>query len=335
MAGPEVVHREPDAETPDRPHLGDGVVHVHEDQALGELELQPGGVGTGTGERVADPFGEIRLPELLRADIDGELQVPGGGGLVPGGQLPAGGLQHPLAVLGKAPVALVVTNRHREVEWANAAYTVLTGWKLEEMKGRNPRSFLHGEKTSSEAIARLAVKLRSGLPIRGIEVLNYRKSGEPYWTSMSIEPFVDASGEIAKYVALVCDITKQKNADQSACAAGRRLQAVCRAAKLAVVHHDVATGAAHCSAELLEWLEMFPSEPELPISDLARRVHLDDRGGLRKRYLQAINSDLRLDTAFRIVSASGTVRHVRALGILGGWDDGYPATFTTVLQDIG
>lgn len=237
--------------------------------------------------------------------------------------------------LGKAPVALVVTNRDREVEWVNAAYTMLTGWTLEEIKGKNPRSFLHGDRTSSETVARLAVRLRSGQPIRGIEVLNYRKSGEPYWTSMSIEPFVDASGEVAKYVALVSDITKQKNAEQSAWAIGRHLQAVCRAARLAVVHHDVTTGIAHCSDELLEWLEIPASTPKRPISELARHVHPDDRGRLRKRYLHAINSGLRLDTAFRIVSAAGTSRHVRALGILGGWDDGYPATFTTVLQDVG
>lgn len=105
---------------------------------------------------------------------------------------------------------VVVTNRRRGIEWVNPAYTRVTGWTLDEVRGRNPRSFLHGPRTSWSAAARLGDLLRQGQEVSDFELLNYKKNGEPYWVSLNIRPIRDAQGEVVEYVSIQSDITERK-----------------------------------------------------------------------------------------------------------------------------
>ncbi|MFT3818925.1 MAG: PAS domain-containing protein [Rubrivivax sp.] len=231
-------------------------------------------------------------------------------------------------------VAMVVTNSRREIEWANAAYGALTGWSLDEVRGRNPRSFLHGPRTNGRAADRLGAALRGGQGVKACELLNYKKSGEPYWVSMFIEPILDQDGRISKYIAFEWDITARKRAELAAGASRRRLEAASRIARLAVMHHDVSTDLVHCSAAMLEWLGIPESRPDLPFAELARYVHSQDRWMLRRRYVGAVNSGGALETSFRALSPVHGEREVRCRGRLTGWDDGHHATFTLVFQGV-
>src|SRR6218665_2893811 len=105
---------------------------------------------------------------------------------------------------------VVVTNANREIECVNPAYTRVTGWTLDEVKGRNPKSFLHGPRTSLDAAKRLGKRLARGLPVKDYEMLNYAKTGTPYWVSLSIQPIAEADGKVAEYVAIQSDITERK-----------------------------------------------------------------------------------------------------------------------------
>jgi PAS domain S-box-containing protein len=236
--------------------------------------------------------------------------------------------------LERTGVAMVVTNSRREIEWANAAYGALTGWSLDEVRGRNPRSFLHGPRTNSKAADRLGTALRSGQGVKACELLNYKKSGEPYWVSMFIEPIRDHDGRISKYIAFEWDITARKRAELAAGASRRRSEAACRVARLAVMHHDVSTDLVHCSATMLEWLGIPESRPDLPFAELVRFVHPQDRRALRRRYVGAVNSGSALETSFRALSPVHGERKLGCRGRLTGWDDGHHATFTLVFQEV-
>lgn len=108
---------------------------------------------------------------------------------------------------------VVVTDAERRIRWVNPAYTALTGWTLDEVRGRRPGSFLHGPQTNAQDLARLADLLRSGQRVEGFEIVNHKKSGEPYWVSLHIEPVRGADGTISAYVAIQHDITGQKAAE--------------------------------------------------------------------------------------------------------------------------
>lgn len=238
------------------------------------------------------------------------------------------------SALSSARVAMVVTNGRREIEWVNDAYTKLTGWRLDEIRGRNPRSFLHGPRTSGRAAGLVGGALRRGEAVAACEFLNYRKTGEPYWVGMHIEPVADERGEVTKYIAFEWDITERKRAESAAAATRRRFEAACRVARLAVLHHDLSTGRVHCSASLLEWLALPSGAPDMPFVELNKYVHLGDRREVRRRYVEAVNSGRPLEISFRAALPDGHEKSVRCWGDMTGWDDGHHAAFTLVFQEL-
>src|SRR5690606_10738711 len=63
--------------------------------------------------------------------------------------------------------------------YTNEAWSRLTGYRLEEVIGRNGR-FLQGEGTDATLLQDLRASLADGRVFHG-ELLNYRKDGTPFW----------------------------------------------------------------------------------------------------------------------------------------------------------
>ncbi|OLO39253.1 hypothetical protein BTR23_09405 [Alkalihalophilus pseudofirmus] len=97
------------------------------------------------------------------------------------------------------------------ITFVNAGFEKLTGYRAEEVIGRKPNR-LQGEKTSIEAKKRIkeGIKNRESF---SIEILNYRKDGEPFWNLLSITPVYE-DGKIVNFLGIQTDITKQKKADE-------------------------------------------------------------------------------------------------------------------------
>jgi len=230
---------------------------------------------------------------------------------------------------------VVVTNRRREIEWVNAAYTEITGWTLPEVRGRNPRSFLHGPRTSLAAASRLSHLLRQGATVNDFELLNYKKSGEPYWVSLNIRPIRDDRGEIAEYVAIQTDITERKRRELELLRSHRQLAEAQRLAKLGAMEHDLSTGTVHCSAEACAVLDIDSEVPvSLALEVLLLLTHHADAAPVRTAYTEAVNSGRPFESEHRIVTRAGRTKWVFMRGELDGWDDGSPAVFRVAVQDI-
>ncbi|MEO1679235.1 MAG: EAL domain-containing protein [Pseudomonadota bacterium] len=108
---------------------------------------------------------------------------------------------------------IVATDLDGRLTWANHALTEKTGYRLDEVMGRSPGSFLQGPDTDPEVRAEIGRALAMRQPIRR-EVLNYTKSGTPYWNLLSISPQVDGRGRPYRFVAIATDITLAKRAQE-------------------------------------------------------------------------------------------------------------------------
>ncbi len=104
--------------------------------------------------------------------------------------------------------AVIITDGKGLIEYVNNGFERLTGFKLSEIKGEKPGSFLQGEDTDPATVEDIRNHLRSRTPFYD-EILNYRKNGEPYWTSLSINPVVK-NGELTNFIAVQADITSVK-----------------------------------------------------------------------------------------------------------------------------
>ena len=110
---------------------------------------------------------------------------------------------------------VIVTDADQRIEWVNPAFERRTGWRLEEITGLRPDSFVASENTDRAEMHRIGAALRNGEPVRA-ELLNQTRNGETYWISKDIQPLFGSSGQVEGYVAVQTDITEMKRSHHAA-----------------------------------------------------------------------------------------------------------------------
>ena len=93
------------------------------------------------------------------------------------------------------------------IVYTNHAFSDLSGYTAEEAIGKTPR-ILQGEGSSIETRNRIREALAKKESIQE-RILNYSKSGSPYWLDMNIFPLENALGEVAYFAAVQRDISEQ------------------------------------------------------------------------------------------------------------------------------
>ncbi|CAI48418.1 receiver/sensor/bat box HTH-10 family transcription regulator Bat (homolog to bacterioopsin activator) [Natronomonas pharaonis DSM 2160] len=138
----------------------------------------------------------------------------------------AADLQLSKRTLDEAPVGVVVADPHEEDEplvYINEAFERLTGYERHEVLGRNCR-FLQGEDTNPEAVATIRQAVDDRRPV-SVELLNYRKDGEPFWNQLNIAPIRDDDGRVTHLVGFQTDITERKEVELRAQRQAEQLRA--------------------------------------------------------------------------------------------------------------
>jgi PAS domain S-box-containing protein len=116
-----------------------------------------------------------------------------------------------LAIVAQTTTNMVtITDRHSHLLWVNPAFVEHTGYSEAFMLGKKPGHFLQGADTNQDTvkIIRGAIKHHKGFDV---EILNYKKSGEPYWSHIIATP-IDKDDANSGYVSIQADVTEQKQA---------------------------------------------------------------------------------------------------------------------------
>ncbi|MCX6143859.1 MAG: PAS domain S-box protein [Ignavibacteriales bacterium] len=108
----------------------------------------------------------------------------------------------------QSPSSIIITDVDGNIEYANPRFSEVTGYKLEEAIGQNPRILKSGH-TPTEEYAILWETIRAGKEWRG-EFQNKKKDGDLFWEQASISPIRDAAGNTTHFLAVKEDITKRK-----------------------------------------------------------------------------------------------------------------------------
>jgi len=108
---------------------------------------------------------------------------------------------------------VVISNKDGKVEWVNKSFEDMTGYSLEELKNTKPGKFLQGKDTNPKTIAYLRNQIHAGEPFV-CEILNYHRTGRPYWLRIQGQALKDKDNNIIKYFAIEEDITQEKETQQ-------------------------------------------------------------------------------------------------------------------------
>ncbi|HEY0563062.1 MAG TPA: EAL domain-containing protein, partial [Methylophilus sp.] len=94
------------------------------------------------------------------------------------------------------------------VVFVNDAFEKHTGFSKADIIGQSPK-LLQGPATQEQELARIRAAIQQWQPVRG-ELINYKKSGEPFWLELEIAPIAGANGEYTHWVSVQRDISLRK-----------------------------------------------------------------------------------------------------------------------------
>ena len=111
------------------------------------------------------------------------------------------------AAVAHSADAVIITDPNGGVEYVNPAFEKITGYRLDEVRGKTPRVIKSGmhDRAFYEDLWRT---IKAGQVWRG-RVVNRKKDGSLYDEEMIISSIADAAGAIVNFVAVKRDVTRE------------------------------------------------------------------------------------------------------------------------------
>lgn len=144
-------------------------------------------------------------------------------------------------VVSQTTNGVIITDAAGCVEWINEGFTRLSGYTLEELRGKRPGAVLQGADSDPVVIARMSEALRRAESFN-VDIINYSRDGRPYWVSINCNPMRDADGALQGFMAVQSDITASKLDAERISASKRRLKAVIESMNIGTWEWHVQTG---------------------------------------------------------------------------------------------
>lgn len=113
-------------------------------------------------------------------------------------------------VVEQSPATIVMTDTHARIEYVNAKFEELTGWRRDEVLGHTP-AFLQSGDTGAETYAQIRKTLATGQKWHGV-FRNTRKDGSSYWAETTLLPLLAEDGTVRNYVGIGEDVTEARRA---------------------------------------------------------------------------------------------------------------------------
>jgi len=106
-------------------------------------------------------------------------------------------------------LSIVIANAGGFIVWVNAAFTRMCGYNSDELLGRRPGHILSGELSETRPREVLNHAIQRQIPVR-TRLVNYTKSGKPYWVEIHLEPIHNMNGLLTGFISVEQDVTKDE-----------------------------------------------------------------------------------------------------------------------------
>lgn len=236
-------------------------------------------------------------------------------------------------VAARTDNAVIITDAQGLILWVNQGFEKTTGYTLAEVLGKQPGRLLQGVDSDPEVRRRMREHLDRGEGFEA-EILNYHKSGRPYWLALDVKPVHDDSGRLVKFIAIERDITQSKLAEDALRQSAARLR---EAQQLAHVGHwelDLASNEYLLSDEALRIHEFDPGQPRVPREAVVALIHPDDLAENRRLRAEALARLGSYGMQMRLRMRDGRIRFVQLRAAVQADTHGNPVRIVGALQDV-
>ncbi len=104
------------------------------------------------------------------------------------------------------------TKDDNPIMYCNERVTEITGYTLEDLRGKNCRIF-QGNDDQPEARAYIRARLKNHKECN-MQLRNYRKDGSMFWNDLKISPVFNEQGKLTNFIASLADITEKKKTEE-------------------------------------------------------------------------------------------------------------------------
>jgi PAS domain S-box-containing protein len=145
-------------------------------------------------------------------------------------------------VASKVSNGVVISNADNQVIWINTAFEQITGYDLADVSNKALGDVLMGELTDVGIIQK-ARELSKNKQSFEVDLLIYRKDGQPLWISVINSIILDERGNVDKYVEVIIDVTAKKKAELELISAKEEALQLNRAKDMfmSVMSHEIRT----------------------------------------------------------------------------------------------
>lgn len=138
----------------------------------------------------------------------------------------------------KTDTGIIIADNQGRVDWINEAFAKLSGYRLEEIKGKKPREFLHGPDTDVELSEKIGKELRNRNKVDEI-ITNYNKDGHKYFSHLQITPVFDENNELINFIALQKDITSERDYQEQLVRSNSKFELITNKLQIGIWEWDV------------------------------------------------------------------------------------------------
>jgi diguanylate cyclase (GGDEF)-like protein/PAS domain S-box-containing protein len=219
--------------------------------------------------------------------------------------------------------------------YANEAFEQLTGYRAEEVAGRD-LSLLQGPETEPGAIAEMAAALRACEEC-WVTLRNYRKDGSTFWNEVFLTPVADAAdGVVRSYIGVLHDVTARVSAAVELADAESRYRTLIETIPAVTYVADWdETGSFRYISPQIEELLGYPARDWLGDSDLWERcLHPDDAARVLAEARYAFREQKAFDCEYRLIAADGRVVWVWERDTVIRDEHGAPRLTQGIITDV-
>ena len=198
--------------------------------------------------------------------------------------------------------------------FANRQFDTILGLDSSTMVGKHVRDVL-GEK-NFERLRPRAAEVFSGTPVSFEVQLETLKATRDFRANYL--PDFDPAGKLVGFFVMHEDITDRKIVDEQLHILNNRFLLAAKAGGIGVWEWHIASNRFSADSRMHALYQIEPSAATTDLSTWARRLQKEDNVRVAKELRAAVNDDVPYDSEFRLNLPDGSVRIIKANGLLSG-----------------
>lgn len=213
--------------------------------------------------------------------------------------------------------SVMITDADENIIWVNQGFTRISGYSLDEVKGKKIGYSMEGPEEDENAKKRLRYAIDNKLPFKD-EFISYIKNGEKVWLEVDSQPLFDEKGKHLGFMTIENDITKRKQAQQQQEELLQRLTLATDSAKIGIWEIDLKKHNHVIWDDTMFDIYGYSKNARLsPYRVWKKLIHPDDMEMILEIINELIEGKKEMDSAiFRIITTNGTVRYIESHAIV-------------------